>query len=218
MFQPDYRKHHGTETAILRVCNEFLKGADDRKVNLLILLDLSAAFDTIDHNILIKRLECSFGVKGTTLKWFASYLKNGTQSVKVSGFQSEKGLPQFGVPRDSVLGPVLFTMYTQPLVRIIRKFNIRYHLHADDTQLYGSVYPNELPYLINRFEHCIAEVKAWMKVNKLKLNDEKTEVILLGNNNIRKHLPSPSLHIDDISPEATDKVKNLGVTIDKNLS
>ena len=109
-------------------------------------------------------------------------------------------------------------MYTQPLVHIMRKFNILYHLYADDTQLYGSVYPNELPNLINRFEHCIAEVKAWMKVNKLKLNDEKTEVILLGNNNITKYVPSPSLHINDISLEATDKVKNLGVTIDKNLS
>ena len=134
--------------------------------------------------ILIKRLECSFGVKGTALKWFASYLKNRTQSVKVSGFQSEKGFLQFGVPQGSVLGPVLFTMYTQPFVHIMRKFNILYHLYADDTQLYGSVYPNELPDLINRFEHCIAEVKAWMKVNKLKLNNEKTEVISLGNNNI----------------------------------
>ena len=101
----------------------------------------------------------------------------------------------------------------------MRKFNILYHLYADDTQLYGSVYPNELPDLINRYEHCIAEVKAWMKVNKLKLNDKKkTEVISLGNNNFTKYVPSPSLHINDISLEATDKVKNLGVTIDKNLS
>ena len=67
------------------------------------------------------------------------------------------------------------------------KFNIRYHLYADDTQLNGSVYPNELLDLINTFEHCIAEVKTWMKVNKLQLNDEKTEVILLGSNNITKH-------------------------------
>ena len=93
-----------------------------------------------------------------------------------------------------------------------------YHLHADDTQLYGLVCLNELSHLINRFEHCIAEVKTWVKVNKLKLCDEKTEVILLGNYNITKHVPSPSLHINDISLEATDKVKNLGVTIDKNLS
>ena len=77
---------------------------------------------------------------------------------------------------------------------------------------------NELPDLIDRFEDCIAEVKAWMKVNKLKLNDEKTEVILLGNNNITKYVPAPSLHINDVSLEAPDKVKNLGVTIDKNLS
>ena len=79
-------------------------------------------------------------------------------------------------------------------------------------------YPNELPDLINRFEHCIAEVKTWMKVNKLKLNEEKSEVILLSNNNnITKHLPLPSLHIDDISLEATYKVENLDVAIDKNL-
>ena len=110
------------------------------------------------------------------------------------------------------------TMYTPPLLYIIRKLNIRYHLYASDTQLYGSLYPNELPDLINRFEHCIAEVNTWMKVNKLKLNDEKTEVILLGNNSFTKHIPSPSLHIDDISLEATDKAKHLGVTIDKNLS
>ena len=173
---------------------------------------------TRSTTISLLRLECSFGVKGTALKWFASYLKNRPQSVKVSGFQSEKGFLQFGVPQGSVLGPVLFTMYTQPLVHIMRKFNILYHLYADDTQLYGSDYPNELPDLINRFEHCIAEVKAWMKVNKLKLNDEKTEVILLGNNNITKYVLSPSLHINDISLETTDKVKNLGVTIDKNLS
>ena len=116
MFQSAYRKHHSTETDILRVCNNFLNKADDRKVNLLVLFDLLAAFDTIDHNILIKRLESSFGVKGTALKWFASYLENRTRSVKVSEFQSEKGFLQFGVPRVSGLGPVLFTIYTQPFV------------------------------------------------------------------------------------------------------
>ena len=81
-----------------------------------------------------------------------------------------------------------------------------------------SVYSNELPDLINRFEHCIAEVKTWMKANKLKLNAEKTKVILLGINNIRIHLPSSTLHIHNISLEATDKVKNLWVIIDNNLS
>ena len=133
--QSAYRKHHSTETAILCVCNDFLKGADDRKANLLVLLDFSAAFDTINNYILIKRLKSSFGVKGTTLKWYASYLKNRTQSFKVSGFQSEEGFLQFGVPNGFVLDPVLFTMYTQSLVHIMRKFNINYHLYADDTRV-----------------------------------------------------------------------------------
>ena len=99
----------------------------------------------------MKCLESSFGIKGITLKWYASYLKNRTRPVKVSGFQSEKGFLRFGVPQGSVLGPILFTMYSQPLIHIKRKFNIHYHLYAGDTQLYGSVYPNELPDLIIRF-------------------------------------------------------------------
>ena len=103
-------------------------------------------------------------------------------------------------------------MYTQPLVQILRKFNIHYHLYAHDTQLYGSFNPNELHDLTNRLEHRISEVKAWMKVNKLKLNEEKTDVILLGNNNITKNFPSPSLHINDISIEATAEAKILGST------
>ena len=93
MFQSAHRKHHSTETAMLRFCIDFLKGANDRKVNPLVLFDLSADFDTIEYNILIKRLESSFGVKDTALKWFASYLKKRAQSVRVTGFQSEKGFP-----------------------------------------------------------------------------------------------------------------------------
>ena len=91
--------------------------------------------------------------------WF-SYLKNTTQSVNVSGFQSEKVFLQFDVPQDSVLGPVLCAMHTQPLVHIMRKFNIHYDLYADDTQLNGPGYPSELTDLINRYEHCKAEIKS----------------------------------------------------------
>ena len=93
--------------------------------------------------------------------------KNRTQSVNVSVnvFQSEKGFLQFGVPQGSVLGLVLFTMYTQPLVHVMRKFNIHYQLYAKYSQLYGSIFPNKLPDLINRFEHCTAEVKTCMKIS-----------------------------------------------------
>ena len=101
---------------------------------------------------------------------------------------------------------------------LVCPFGIQHIAAAECYSRKAQFYPQDGNDLINRFEHCIAEVKAWMKVNKLKLNDEKTEVILLGNNNITKYVPSPSLHINDISLEATDKVKNLGVTIDKNLS
>ena len=101
------------------------------------------------------------------------FLSEKYNSVNVSGFQSEKVFLQFDVPQDSVLGPVLGAMHTQPLVHIMRKFNIHYDLYAEDTQLNGPGYPSELTDLINRFEHCKAEIKSSMKVNKLSLNDEK---------------------------------------------
>ena len=143
MFQSACRKHQSTETAIQRVCNDFL--GDARKVNLLVLVDLSAAFDTIYHTILIKSLESSFGVKATALKCFASYLKNETQHVKDSAFHSEKGVPPIRRPSGLCFRPSLFIMYIQPLVHMMRKFNIRYHLYADDTQSYESAYQNDSP-------------------------------------------------------------------------
>ena len=101
------------------------------------LLDLSAAFDTIDHKKLLDLLDVSFGIRGDTLKWFSSYLINRTQSVHIgSTFSTEQTL-SFGVPQGSVLGPILFTIYTTPLGQIIRKHGLTFHLYAHDTLLYS---------------------------------------------------------------------------------
>ena len=113
-FQSAYRKCHSTETALLRVVNDLLQASDDGYVSILSLLDLSAAFDTIDHVILSQRLSSTFGCTGTVLGWFESYLSNRTQSVFVNDIQSAPSNLKYGVPQGSVLGPILFTMYTQP--------------------------------------------------------------------------------------------------------
>ena len=110
-FQSAYRKCHSTETALLRVVNDLLQASDSGHVSILSLLDLSAAFDTTDHDILINRLHITFGCSGTVLDWFTSYLSFLTQSVLV-GHASTPSALKCGVPQGSVLGPLLFTLYS----------------------------------------------------------------------------------------------------------
>ena len=111
--QSAYRKNHSTETALLSVVGGLLRNADDRPVSVLALLDLSEAFDTLDHPILLQRLETTFGISGTVLHWFASYLKGREQSVMVDNVLSSSNPIQFGAPQGSVLGQILFTLYSQ---------------------------------------------------------------------------------------------------------
>ena len=119
-FQSAYRKCHSTETALLRVVNDLLQASDTGHVSILSLIDLSAAFDTIDHGILINRLHITFGCSGTALDWFTSYLSCHTQSVLV-GHESVPSALKCGVPQGSVLGPLLLTLYTQSLSNVICK-------------------------------------------------------------------------------------------------
>ena len=123
IFQSAYKKEHSTETALLRVFNDLLNGADSGNVCFLTLLDLSAAFDTIDHTISLNRLEVSFGITGTALMWFESYLSGRKMKVKVNDLYSDEVTVSCGVPQGSVLGPILFTLYTFPLSTIFQISN-----------------------------------------------------------------------------------------------
>ena len=114
-FQLAYRPHHSTETALLKVTNDLVSAMDDGKTSVLVLLDLSAAFDTTDHEILLHHLHYVFGYGDTVLFWFQSYLENRTQTVVVHGKHSTPASIHQGVPQGSVLGPILFTLYLQPL-------------------------------------------------------------------------------------------------------
>ena len=126
-FQSAYKEFHSTETALLRVHNDILCSLDQNKSVILLLLDLSAAFDTVDHAILISRLSNRFGVKGTALAWFKSYLTSRQQFVKVEEGMSSKGPLLRWVPQGCVLGLLLYLVYTAPIAEIIKKHNLLYH-------------------------------------------------------------------------------------------
>ena len=136
------------------------------------LLDLSAEFDTIDHNILLHRLENFVGINGSALAWFKSYLSDRHQFVAVNEEVSYRSQLQNGVHQGSVLGPLLFTLYMLPLGNIIRKHGVSFHCYADDTQLYISLWHGEI-YHFEKLAECIVNLKNWMTSNFLLLNIEK---------------------------------------------
>ena len=217
-FQSAYKTAHSTETALLKVINDLLCSIDEGNVTVLTLLDLSAAFDTLDHDILFNRLSFTFGIKNNALNWFKTYLENRNQKVKINNFYSDEIPVNYGVPQGSVLGPLLFTLYIYPISNVINKNSFSYHQYADDTQLYACFKPDSLNNVCSNLSTTATAVNDWMSVNKLKMNNEKTEVMLCGTNGKLKNLELDSVQIGSCSIKFSNEVKDLGIFIDKNIS
>jgi hypothetical protein len=243
--QSAYKKFHSTETALLKIQSDILMALDDHGAVLMVLLDLSAAFDTVDHEKLLQILEYRLGISGVSLKWFRSYLTGRTQTVKINGQSSSCHTLECGVPQGSVLGPILFTIYTLALGDSLRKHEIDYHLYADDKDLYICFKPSipgdtvctvfriercigetrvwtkahllKTVCTVFRIERCIGETRVWTKAHLLKINDDKSDATLF------RSKYQPKVDIDGIWVgeeyiKIQQSVRNLGVIFDQGMT
>ena len=144
LYQSALRKLHSTETVLIRVHNDIAIASDQKRSVVLLLLDLSAAFETLDHCILFSRLSRRFGIGGRALEWFRLYLGDRTQFVNINGSTSERRVLKFNVPQGLFLGPLLFSLYTSPLSDIASKHELSFHFYADDRQLYVTLESSSL--------------------------------------------------------------------------
>ena len=176
-------------------------------------------FDTIDNNILLGYLKSWFDLGGTVLKWFASYL-NRCQTIKIGSTLSALSKLIYGIPQGSVLGPLLFSLYTAPLIIIIRLHpHIKFYFYVDDTQLYIHISHKNASAALCKLKACLHDVQQWMSLSKLKLNPEKTVFIVFGSKAQHQKISSnfPFSILGSLL-HPVDSVRNLGVSFDAIFS
>ena len=192
-----------------------------RKGVFFALLDLSAVFDTVNHRILLNRLMDEMGLEGNVLKWIGSYLSGRTTSVCIDGSFSQRLDLKYGIPQGSIVGPQQFNIYTTPIGNILRKHNLQFHIYADDIQVYSSFDPgnhNSMISALSQMSTCIDEIMSWMIVNRLKLNEEKTEFLVVISDHLEHLLPAVTLRIGTKIIQPSESVRNLGIVFDTSLS
>ena len=209
-----------TQTAVLKVISDILGAADQGCVALLGLLDMSAAFDTVDHDILLVRLATSFGMAGTALAWLRSFLSGRSQQVSFNGGLSSIGLITTGVPQGSVLGPLLFLLYSADVPLIASQHGLGIHCYADDGQIY--IFDKAAAAtghgMVDKVASCIEEIDRWMSSSRLKLNSEKTQFIWLGSRQQLSKVDVDHVQLGNYAVAPQSKVCNLGVHLDGQLT
>ena len=175
--QSGYQQGHSTKTAVLRVLSDIFQAVDNGYLAALVLLDMSAAFDTVDHSIFLRRLHLTFGIDDTAHGWFQSYLSSRKQYVRCSPSKSLVTYLVCSVPQGSALGPILFVLYTIDLLMVIESHRLSPHMYANDTQVYGSCHPSAVTNFTTKISYCVEATTSWMRSNRLRPNPEKTEVL-----------------------------------------
>ena len=214
-----YKKNFSTETLLLQIVDDVLVGFEEHSATILIMLDMSAAFDTVDIQKLLDILENSIGLKGTVLKWFESFLLNRTQRVLINGQLSEVLITLYGVPQGSVLGPVLFNIYVRSLPSVIRNHGFLPSMYADDTNARLKFSLLFQYHNINvRIPKLVSEISDWMSEHFLKINADKTEIILFRPPSTKSVPTIQGMFIGDTCIRFSETVKLLGVTLDTHLT
>ena len=217
--QSAYRPGHSTETALLKVVDDLFLSLNKGNISVLALLDFSSAFDTIDHPIVVHRLHTDFGFTDTVLQWFSSYLTDRTHYVSLSNHCSAFSTVHSDVTQSSVLGPIIFTMCVMPLSAIIVSHSIIHHSFANVLQIQMSAPPDGISELLHSIQSCISDVKALATMNMLKLNENKTDLMLITSRRT-KHLHNLPTSITMSSAQIPFKqsVKNLGFALDCHIT
>ena len=213
--QSAYRQFYSTETTICSVVSDLLFMMDEGKCGILVLLDLSAAFDTVVHNLLIEDLKM-IGIDGDALEYLSDYLRDRKYYVKIGNAFSDFAPLTRGVPQGSVLGPILFCIYTMGLSTLLQNLGVEFRIFADDTQFYLAV--SNIDATSERVSLVLENIKNWMNYKQLKLNISKTEYMITGKKNNLKRISNVQFIVENNPVQLVDKVKDLGVILDSTLS
>jgi len=218
--QSAYRTNYSTETALIRIHNDIVNAVDRGLISGLILLDLSAAFDTVNHAVLQEVLSNRFGVAGGALNWLTSYLQGRTQTIRVGPSQSTSRDLVCGIPQGSVLGPKQFIVYIEDVENVFAHNQIAYHGYADDMQGLKSCPPAQLNSVVDCFRNNITDVSNWCSSRGLQLNTKKTELIWFGSpSNLRSLTPDDAkITVGGTIIQPVDVVRDLGFHFDSELS
>ena len=191
---------------------------DEGQEVVLVLLDLSSAFNTIDHKVLLDRLHTQYGFSGTVLDWFRSYLSNRTQSVKIGKDLSAESKVRYGVPQGSVLGPLLFSLFFTPVEDVIKAHGFNCMMYADDSQLYFVINPrSDHSAFLSKIKLCGSDAFTWCTNNGLVCNPGKTEVVHFRSCHARTCEPIKTITIGNTAISATPVVRDLGALLDQHL-
>jgi hypothetical protein len=219
--QSGYRQHHSTETSLVRIHNDIISAIDHGQVAALVLLDLSAAFDTVDHAVLLNVLQQRFGITASALDWMTSYLHNRAQIIQLGSTKSSSHNLDCGVPQGSVLGPKQFVAYVEDVNKVFSNHEILYHGYADDMQGLKRCSLSEVPTVTATYKNTLNDVHEWCSSRRLQLNAMKTELIWFGSASNMHHLDTTdcSIIVDNVATiEPTHVVRDLGFYFDSELT
>jgi Reverse transcriptase (RNA-dependent DNA polymerase) len=214
-YQSGFREYHSTSTALLKITNDLLMATDKKLVSLLVLLDFSKAFDSVNHHLLCSKLSDQFGFATSAVRLIMSYLSDRSQCVWADGSASNVLSVTSGVVQGSVLGPLLFSMFINDIVAQIT--SCRVHLYADDVQLYISCEPHRIEHCIHQMNMDLESIHCWSVQNCLAINPEKSQALLINPSLLPSPIVSPIL-LGTNRIAFVEKTKNLGIIFNQELT